>query len=226
MRKLLTHSSRSFLAGGLLALGLLHVRVTAIWAQEVVVVDFAQAKDGVPSGWELSEHEGKADLALVNDSDGQVLRLRSASASFALKREVDVDLKKTPILEWQWKVTEVPKGGNFFRSATDDQAGQLIVAFSWRKFITYIWDSTVPAGTVGDAPSPPLRTVRAVVVQSGEKETGKWVTETRNVAEDYKRLFGEDPDKAVGVCIQINSQHTKSNAEVYWKRIRFKAQTQ
>jgi len=62
------------------------------------------------------------------------------------------------------------------------------------------------------------------VVQSGEKETGKWVTETRNVAEDYKRLFGEDPDKAVGVRIQINSQHTKSNAEIYWRSVRFKAQ--
>lgn len=218
------HVSRALFAGGLLALGLLHIRVTAVWAQEVIVVDFGQVMDGVPPGWELSEFEGKADVAVVDDSAGRVLRLRSTSTSFALQREVNVDLKKTPILEWQWKVTEVPKGGNFFQSATDDQAGQLIVAFSWRKFIAYIWDSTVPQGTVGDAPSPPLRTVKAVVVQSGERETGKWVTETRNVAEDYKRLFGEDPAKAVGVRIQINSQHTKSNAEIYWRSIRFKAQ--
>jgi len=46
---------------------------------------------------------------------------------------------------------------------------------------------------------------------------------TRNVAEDYKRLFGHAPDKVVGIRLQINSQHTKSRAESYWRSLTFKA---
>jgi len=75
-------------------------------------------------------------------------------------------------------------------------------------------------------PSPalyPFLNLHVIVVRSGEGERGNWITETRNVAEDYRRLFGADPDKVQGVMIQINSQHTESRAESYWKSIRFTA---
>jgi hypothetical protein len=211
------------LAAGMLGLALCLVPGGGLGAQEVIVVDFSREKDKVPQGWELSENEGKADLGLVSDTVGQVLRLRSASSSFAIQKPVDIDLRQTPILAWQWKVAELPKGGNFFASSTDDQAAQLVLAFSWRRFITYIWDSTAPAGTMADAPSPALRSVKAVVVRSGETNKGAWITETRNVREDYKRLFGEEAEKVVGVRIQINSQHTKSQAESFWRSVTFKA---
>ncbi|MCZ6478985.1 MAG: DUF3047 domain-containing protein [candidate division NC10 bacterium] len=211
---------------GLLTLGLLHV--TAVWAQEVVVVDFVQVKDTVPQGWELHEHEGKADLALVPDGVSQVLKLRSRLSSFSLNKELGIDLTKTPYLEWQWKVTELPKGGDFRKSATDDQAAQLYVVFYWGVFkkqaIAYIWDSTAPVGTTAKVSPPvPLVTIYAVVVRSGDKKLGKWVTETRNVVEDYKKLFGSKVKEVQAIRIQINSQHTKSEAESYWRFVRFKA---
>ena len=49
----------------LLTLGLLYVPVTVVGTQEAVVVNFSQEKDPVPDGWELSENDGKANLALV-----------------------------------------------------------------------------------------------------------------------------------------------------------------
>ncbi|MGH7372308.1 MAG: DUF3047 domain-containing protein, partial [Candidatus Methylomirabilales bacterium] len=72
-------------------------------------------------------------------------------------------------------------------------------------------------------PSPPLRSIKAVVVRSGEANKGTWITETRNVLEDHKRLFGDDAEKVIGVRIQINSQYTKSQAESYWRSVTFKA---
>jgi hypothetical protein len=211
------------LAATVLGPALCLIPASGLGAQQVVVVDFSREKDKVPQGWELSENEGKADLGLVSDTVGQVLRLRSESSSFAIQKAVDIDLRQTPILAWQWKVAELPKGGNFFTSSTDDQAAQLVLAFSWRRFITYIWDSTAPAGTMADAPSPPLRSVKAVVVRSGETDKGAWITETRNVLEDYRQLFGGEAEKVVGVRIQINSQHTKSQAESLWGSVTFKA---
>ena len=132
-------------------------------------------------------------------------------------------------MEWQWKVTELPKGGDFRKSATDDQAAQLYVVFFWGVFkkqaIAYIWDSTAPVGTTAKVSPPiPFVTIHAVVVRSGDKKLGKWVTETRNVVEDYKKLFGSKVKEVQAIRIQINSQHTKSEAESYWRFVRFKAQ--
>jgi hypothetical protein len=214
---------------GLLTLGLLYVPVTVVGTQEAVVVNFDQEKDPIPKGWELSEREGKANLVLVPDGGTQALKLRSNSSSFSLDKELEIDLTKTPYLEWQWKVTELPKGGDFRESVTDDQAAQLYVVLHWGTFskqaIAYIWDTTAPLGTTEKISPPiPFMTVHAVVVRSGEREMGKWVTETRNVVEDYEKLFGSKPKKVKAIRIQINSQHTKSEAESHWRFVRFKAQ--
>ena len=56
---------RPWFVVGLLTLALLHAPMTAAETQDVVVVNFDQAKEPVPHGWELSEKEGKADLAPV-----------------------------------------------------------------------------------------------------------------------------------------------------------------
>lgn len=215
---------------GLLILSLCLFPFGGLSAQEVVIVDFSKEKEKVPQGWELSESEGKADLALVKEDGIQALRMRSNSSSYSLQKEVKVDLKQTPFLVWEWKVTESPEGGDFRTKETNDQAAQLLVVFRWTIFrkqvIAYIWDSTAPQGTTGDDPSSavvPFLTVKTVVVESGGGEKGRWITETRNVVEDYKRLFGEEPEKIVGVRIQINSQHTKSRAESYWRSVVLKA---
>ena len=223
--------SRAALAGGLLAVALSHIPARAIWAEEVVVANFLQTKQEVPQGWKLSVHEGEADLALVLDGDGQALKLRSRLSSFTLAKAVDIDLRKTPYLEWEWKVTELPKGGDVRRRATDDQAAQLIVLFSWGPFrqeaIVYMWDSTAPEGTALQMPSPPLYpflNAQGVVVRSAETQTGEWIAETRDVVADYRRLFGKEPERVLGIGLQINSQHTRSQAEAYWRSVKFRPQ--
>jgi hypothetical protein len=70
----------------------------------------------------------------------------------------------------------------------------------------------------------PLMTVKVVVVRSGPAETGKWITESRNVYEDYKKLYGSEPPTVNGVRLQINSQHTKTSAESYFADVVFKKQ--
>ncbi len=200
---------------------------------EVIVVDFGQEPDRVPRGWEITEKEGKADFALVEDGEGggRVLRLRSRSSSFALQTEHDVDLGSTPILEWQWKVTALPEGGDFRANARDDQAAQLYILFSpdvlRTEVIAYVWDTTAPQETTGEPTFPPVYPVlriRTVVVESGAANMGKWMTVRRNVVEDYRKLFGGEVDRISGFRIQINTQHTKSHAESYWRYVKIKAQ--
>lgn len=189
--------------------------IDAFGADRVVIADFSTGVDasGVPKGWQLKEKSGKADFSLVQDEGVHAVSLRSTNTSFSLQKEVKVDLKQYPILSWKWKAAKLPKGGDFRKSKTDDQAAQLFLAFSRTRSIVYLWDSTAPQGLMEDAPSPPFMTIKAVVVRSGAADLGKWITETRNVYEDYRKLFGEEPPSVSGVRIQINSQHTETSAE-------------
>ena len=195
------------------------------WAlQHVVIADFSVGvdEDGVPFGWQLKERSGKADFSIIKEGGIHALHLRSKETSYALQKPVDVDPQKYPVLSWKWKVTELPEGGDFRRSKTDDQAAQLFVAFSDRKVIAYIWDSSAPRGLMEDACALPFVTIKAIVVRSGPGETGKWITETRNAHEDYIKLFGGEPPKIGGVRIQINSQHTESSGESFFADVVFR----
>jgi hypothetical protein len=72
---------------------------------------------------------------------------------------------------------------------------------------------------IAAAPAPLFKKIFAVVMQSGMQGLGTWVTERRNLIDDYKQAYGEEPEVMEGVRIQINSQHTQSRAESYWHSI-------
>lgn len=192
----------------------------------VVIADFSSGVDarGVPQGWQIKEKSGKADFAVVKEGSRSVFRMRSANTSFSLQKEVSVDLKQYPVLTWKWMATKLPAGGDFRKSRTDDQAAQLFLAFSKTQAIVYIWDTSAPQGMTGDASAPFFMTIKAVVVRSGNAELGTWITESRNVYEDYKKFFGKEPPPVTGVRLQINSQHTGASAESSFGDVVFKKQ--
>ncbi len=198
--------------------------ISPAWASErVTVADFSidLGNGGNPSGWQLKEKVGKADYKVIQDSGIPALRLRSEETSFALQKAVDINTLLYPVLSWKWKVTKLPDGGDFRKSNTDDQAAQIFLAFSNRKTIAYIWDTTAPEGSVASASGIPFVSIKAIVVRSGPDDAGRWITETRNVWEDYRSLFGDEPPVLAGIRIQINSQHTATSGESFFADLVF-----
>lgn len=200
-------------------------------ADRIVVEDWStqpQGKRGVPVGWQGQNWGNpKHDFVVVAESPNRVLHLKSDNDSSTISKEVKVDAKQYPILQWRWKVVLLPKAGDARRKETDDEAAQLYVTFPRfpsavrSRIIGYIWDSTAPVGAI--VRSQKVSTITYVVVRSGDADRGQWVTETRNVLADYKRIYGEEPGEAVGaVSISINSQNTDSRAESYFGEILFR----
>jgi Protein of unknown function (DUF3047) len=203
------------------------VGVGSLYAGEEVII-LGKGKTQALAEWDKPVHFGTGNWKVVDDAGDQVIKLRTESSSFALEKSITVDLRQTPYLEWEWKVTVPPTGGDFSSLDTDDQAAQLLIVFpktffERRKVISYIWDPTALKGTIGAAAGPIYLNVKAIVVESGAGQIGNWLTEKRNIVEDYRALFGESPERAVAIRMQINSQHTKSVAEVFWRTIRFTA---
>jgi Protein of unknown function (DUF3047) len=217
-----------------LAVALLLVALSTAWAATEVVIEDWKAgplgSKGVPSEWK-AQSWGKADYTgfTIADEGSRSLHLFGRSTSSMIVKDVagKVNLKQTPVLQWSWKVVILPTGGDARQAATDDEAGQIYVV--WRRFpemirsriIGYVWDTTAPSGEF--IKSQKTGTVTYVVVRSGDTGLGKWLTEQRNVLEDYRRIYGEAPDNPDAVAIGIDSDDTKSSAEAYIGTILFRA---
>ena len=166
-----------------------------------------------PSDWQIKVNHGKPIISSCASADGSCLDLKSVKSSFALEREVDVDPYETRYLTWRWRVAQLPAGGDFRHAQTDDQAAQVMVGFSDRHVLSYIWDSTAPKGIMQNASNIPLVHIFAVVCESGSADINRWLAEMRDVAADYERAYGKAAPHVKGLRIQINSQHTGTAAE-------------
>ena len=214
---------------------LLAVAGVATAADQVVIEDWKAypiGTTGLPGDWK-SQNWGTPhyeNLKIVEDEGRRALYMKSANDSSTINKEIKgkVRLKDTPMLEWQWKSSVLPKGGNSCKKATDDQAGQIFLV--WPRFpeavrsriIGYVWDTTQPVGTI--CKSEKTGTVTYVVVPSGPADLSKWVTEKRNVVEDFRKIYGEAPDDPSVLSLSIDSNDTNTSSEAMYGPIVFKKQ--
>ena len=182
--------------------------------------------EGIPVGWILEKNPDSSSMITVEgEKEDHFLRLLSVGDGFGLRKDMSFKIQEHPYLSWRWKVSRLPKGGDIRKRETDDQAGQIYVMFPKVPAIFntlavgYIWDSQAPMGLYGT--STAYNRMRYVVQESGPAKLDQWISETRNVYEDYKRLFHGEPPPVGGVLLYINSQHTKSSAECSYADIFF-----
>ncbi|MDC4226758.1 MAG: DUF3047 domain-containing protein [Candidatus Manganitrophus sp.] len=182
-------------------------------------------KRGSRRGGSSSNGSATHERSTRSKKDGvTALRLVSDGNSFGVYREKELNPKKTPILTWQWKVTRLPEGADVRDKKKDDQAAQMYVMFPRfpkmvnTRLVGYIWETSAPK--LSKITSRKSSNTRYIVLQSGPENLGKWVTERRNVYEDYKTLFGEEPPEIGGITIMIDSDDTHSSAESYFTDIR------
>ena len=197
----------------------------------LVVEDWSKqpaGKTGIPEGWKgQSWGSPKYDFRIEALDGRKVLHVKSEGDSSAIVKEVKVDVTTWPILQWNWQVVKLPTGGDARKSATDDEAAQVYVVFPRfpsavrSRIIAYIWDTTAPVGSVFK--SEKTGTVTYVVIRCGPADLGKWFTESRNVLEDYKKIYGENPTEDVGaISVLIDSNDTRSSAESFLGEILFR----
>jgi Protein of unknown function (DUF3047) len=218
----------------LVVLTVLALTGLAAAATQVVVEDWKGYKvgtTGLPGEWK-AQNWGSANyqnLTIVDDDGHRALRMKSANDGLTLNREIKgkVNLRDTPILEWEWKAIVLPKGGNSCKKATDDQAAQVFVV--WPRFpeavrsriIGYVWDTTQPVGTI--CKSEKTGMVTYVVIRSGSADLNRWLTEQRNVVEDFKKIYGETPDDPAVLSIATDSNDTQSTSDAMIGVLRLKS---
>jgi hypothetical protein len=127
-------------------------------------------------------------------------------------RNVRIDLKHTPWLEWDWKALVLPGHGDVRERKRNDQAARVMLMFEGMKGILYVWDTTAPPGTEVRPDELEIFDRALVVVRSGPGEVGRWTRERRNVAADYRRIFGEAPRAIKWVGFESHSNDTRTRS--------------
>lgn len=170
------------------------------------------------TGWSDKKFKGKTSYSLVQDGDKTVLKAHSVKAASGLIKKMTVDAKKFPMLRWSWKIDNLITKEDIKKKEGDDFPARIYVVFPrsfWRmRAITYAWASKAPKESTH--PSPYTSNAMIIIVESGPEKVGQWVKEERNIFEDYRRIFGEDPPEIGAVALMTDTDDTQEEVTAYY----------
>lgn len=207
--------------------------ITAVFVADIATAAFSvddRELRLVPSElieWKEHSFEGYTQYNLVEMEEGAAVHAvcdnRAASGLF-YRGEIDLD--RTPNVEWTWRVDSVPSGFDERTREGDDFAARIYLVDSssllpWRTLaLNYVWAWGEAEGA--DWPNPHQGRTHMVAVRSGPPESpGSWRTERRNVKEDFLHLHDREVTKLTAVAIMTDCDDTGERMEAWYGTIRF-----
>lgn len=199
----------------------------------VVLDDFeSYTVDAVPTKWQTNHYRDIVPLTrerirpserflIKQEGTNKFVRAMMKDQAHRMiytnDNQFDWSLNAYPYLRWRWRAVDLPEGADETDSDKNDTGAAVYVTFDkdWLgrpKSIKYTYSSTQPVGTT--ASYGPLKVI--VVASAPDNGMGKWMTLERNVAEDYRRLFGDEPpSRPAGIILWSDSDtmHTDATAD-------------
>jgi hypothetical protein len=198
----------------------------------VEVAGFSRLRSGeAPQPWEpwLIVPGNAPTKYRLAEVDGVVaLEAEGVEGGSGMTRNIRINPHTHPVIEWRWRVP-LPEAGKPPLGVTSKASpmARLSLAFHgdvdkldiedrvklrMAKALTvnglpyasllYVWMVNQPLDTV--IISPHTERVRMIVVESGVQRAGQWITIRRNVLEDFRRAFAEEPGDIVGVGLMTD----------------------
>lgn len=181
----------------------------------------------------------------IDENGDKVIKAVADKSVSGLIYEVDIDPKEYQTIEWRWKIDSVLAKGDLTEKDGDDYPARIYVTFDYDKknlgfgdrikyaavktftsyriplrSINYIWANKAEQGTIAN--NPYTDWVKMIAVESGNEKAGMWLSESRNIYEDYKEAFGEEPPRIDAVAIMTDADNTGGNATAWYGDIIFK----
>jgi len=207
-----------------------------------------------PAPWHLSSLPNKTPtrFEVVQQDGRRVLRVDADQSYGNLVHRVHVPLTSATTLAWRWRVEQFVQGADLRTRAGDDGAAKICVFFDLpanrlpliertrlalarsavgedvpSEALCYVWDATQPKGAW--LVNAYTRRMRMAVLESGASTArgAGWVSEQRNLLEDYERAFGDEaggllPD-VVAVVISADADNTLGHGVAYFTDVALKS---
>lgn len=183
-----------------------------LWVGRFVAMD-----NSLPSPWRIVRFDDNIPPTRyrLREWDGvSGVEAHAVKSMALLARPIEVDLAKTPVLCWRWRVEAPLKNADITRKAGDDTAAHIHLSFNAQQglrmkedsALMYIWDNRHAAGT-WQANVHSVRT-RMLVLRTGAAEAGRWMDERRDLAADYHHAFGRAPGRLIALGMASDTDNT------------------
>jgi len=203
---------------------------------------------GAPPGdwgpFVTSPFASKSKYTLVEAGPGVALEGRADGSASGYYRRIRIDPARHPLIDWRWQVVQPLAHTDPRVPSLNDSPARVIVAFhgdvkrldigerfalSFYNALTgdkmpyaiimYSWSSDAPVDTM--VANDQTAKIQTIVVESGG-HVGEWRELRRNVLEDYRRAFGEEPWDIVGVGVMTDARNTHGKASAHYGDISFR----
>jgi hypothetical protein len=202
------------------------------------------AGTALPRGWEpwiINRAKAPTRYELVVDqaSDRVVLHAAAERAASGLTQRLDVDPARRPVIAWRWRVVELIAAADNQDRHSEDAPVRLMLFFDGDKArlpvreqilmetaqllsgrelpyatLMYVWENRF-------APETLLRNafteqVKMIVVGTGRDRIGTWKSFQRDYVADYRRAFGAEPGRLVGIGLMTDTDNTGETIEAFY----------
>lgn len=178
---------------------------------------------------------------IESTGESRYLKAVSRASSSGLLYKQEFDVYRSPNIRWRWKVDSVYTGENAEmanRKQGDDYPIRILLLFKFdpnlvdppRRFtyqaakrrygdypphsaLAYVWASSSTAEPI--ITSPYSQYTRIVSLQRGGERIMRWIDENRNILEDYRLAFGEDPPATATLAILSDSDDMGQSSVSY-----------
>jgi hypothetical protein len=192
--------------------------------------------------WHYYEVEGSVHPLQFESADGAI-HLASDSSAGLIWRAVRYDPVNEPLLQWRWKVSRTFDTSTPLAPEFDNFPARLLVGFdsgwksagpaalTWRRKVQDYTGVTPPARAICYTFGGKLENNEAVDAAFGEGRIvvinlrtprdapGQWFSEVRDIASDYRSVFGEDPPAVMALGLGCDSHRMKAKVEAWFDDI-------
>ncbi|NOY15733.1 MAG: DUF3047 domain-containing protein [Gammaproteobacteria bacterium] len=176
--------------------------------------------------WEEKSFKGNTSYNVVYLDGEYVLRANSLASASGLYKKYPVNLKKTPYLNWRWRIENRINSGDERTKSGDDYAARIYLIMDggllfWKtSALSYVWANTAVKGSTWDN-AYAGKSVKMLALRSTGDVTKKWLIEKRNVYEDLKKVFGKEISTIDAVAVMTDTDDSGSKVISYYSDIFF-----
>jgi len=230
---------RMFLAGLLSAA----ISVAASAQEQPQIPLFStMAAGGAPQGWKpfaLASTKKNTEYSLATEDGVVALKAVAHGSASAMEFKTQFDPRAFPTLSFRWKVTQGIADANNADVNKEDSPVRVMIGFDGDgsnlgfkdklastiaqtasgqtlpyATLMYIWGNKVGLDSI--TVSGRTSRIRMLALNIDDKGVGKWQSYTRNMVEDFKKAFGEDPGKVISIQLLTDTDNTGGDAMAFY----------
>ena len=202
----------------------------------------------VPEGWQflkLTDDKKPTIYRLVTDGGRPAVHAHAKASASGVYKAAGFNVTERPVASWAWKVSALIANADNSKASREDSPARIVLSFEGEReklplidravmwlakrlygrdlpyaTIMYIWSNDAPVGTV--IANPHTRRIQMIVVASGAAGVGAWQELSRNVADDYRRVFGEEPGRLSAYGLLSDTDNTGETVDAWYGEIEFR----